>query len=131
MLLAHGKKQTFWMSLSSRKSAPRFLIEKVIKHLKSIDHDFLGDKNIIGAEWWIQNISSYKNIGFHYDKDEGEASLRGRMYFPQFSTVTYLTSSHAPTLIFNMTTDGNTDFPPIPTEGFLSFPQISRHTIFK
>lgn len=89
--------------------------------------------SIKGAEWWIQMKDSNTGaINFHYDKDEGYASLHSKMRYPKFSTITYLTSIGAPTLIFNQTTpDGNVDIPAIPDDGFISFPKLNRHVIFR
>ena len=60
------------------------------------------------------------------------ASTTQVMSHPQISTVTYITNLGAPTLILNMTTkDGNIDIPPIPTNGFLSYPFKNRHILFR
>lgn len=131
--LIHGKHRTFWFDL---KSNPRLCIEHAILTLReNIRDEMLGGghtiKDIVGAEWWVQIKGISQGISFHFDKDEGLASTEGKMLHPLLSTVTYLTSVGAPTLIFDMVTpDGNVAVPDIPTEGFLSYPKINRHIIF-
>jgi len=88
--------------------------------------------DIKGAEWWIQSRGSKEGIGFHYDKDEAYASIHMKMSFPILSTITYLTSTGAPTLILNQTSlDGSMEYPEVPHEGFLSYPRDNRHVIFR
>lgn len=153
-LLAHNKKQTFWLPtetvltrsaengklIAANKQRPRNSIERAVLHLKRYVnmHPELYSKSggsapkIIGAEWWVQIRTGSEDIGFHYDKDEGLASLRGIMKHPAVSTVTYLSDVGAPTLIFNMTTpDGNIEIPAIPDEGVLSYPKENRHILFR
>lgn len=53
------------------------------------------------------------------------------MKHPLVSTVTYLTSDGAPTVILQQTTpDGNKDIPTIPGEGWISFPMKNVHITF-
>lgn len=127
--LIHGKRPTFWYDM---QQPPRNNIEAAVLELrKLIPADILGSSLITGAEWWVQIRAKEEGIGFHYDKDEGLASLKGIMKHPELSTVTYLGSTGAPTLILNMTTpDGNAEVPDIPDMGYLSFPRVNRHIIF-
>lgn len=131
--LMHGKRPTFWYDLE-KHGPPRSSIERAIVDLhRLIPTEMLaGNKTALrGAEWWVQVRSKDEGIGFHYDKDEGMASLKGIMVHPSLSTVTYLSDSGAPTLIFDMITpDGNSEIPEIPVDGFLSYPKANRHIIF-
>ena len=130
--LKHGKLQTFWMPIVRGGNAtPRFAIEEAIFNLHNVDKSWFGGKRVVGAEWWVQVKGPRDSIGFHYDKDEGEASTKGVMKHPLLSTITYLTDNGSPTVIFNMTTDGNFDAPTIPTTAYISFPKRNRHTIFR
>lgn len=129
-VLIHNKKQTFWMPINRKTVAPQFTIETAILLIRDLDEPWFLSNKIVGAEWWVQRTNQDGKIGFHYDKDEGEASMHGRMRHPVISTVTYLTNEGAPTMVFNMTTNGNADFPVIPTKAFISFPKKNRHTVF-
>jgi hypothetical protein len=126
--LMFGKRVTHWHKLGS-KNANRTFIEKSIEYLYSYINN--GKVNIVGGEWWIQRRNACDGISFHYDKDEAMASHAGVMRFPVASTVTYLTDTGAPTVIFNMTTDGNNDFPIIPTFGNVVYPRLNRHVNFR
>ena len=54
------------------------------------------------------------------------------MKFPEVSTVTYLRSDGAPTVVLNQTTpDGNMEIPETPTEGWLCYPQANKHLLFR
>jgi len=139
-LLQHGKRQTFWLEMREEEDervAPRSYIEKAIGILRRYAKSELfgsskqEEQTILGAEWWVQMRTSQEGISFHYDKDEGLASMYGKMKHPLVSTVTYLSDTGAPTLIFNMTTpDGNLEVPEIPTQGFISYPKLNRHILF-
>lgn len=132
--LIHNKRPTFWYDLNAH--SPRNDIETAILKLRNlIPPAMLRNGSTIssikGAEWWVQVRNKDESIGFHYDKDEGLASLHGKMKHPLVSTVTYLTNVGAPTLILEMITlDGNTEVPEIPDAGFLSFPKVNRHIMF-
>ena len=107
--LMHNTRPTFWYDLESH--GPRNYIEAAIVRLRQLIPEGLlaGNKTIRGAEWWVQIRSNDEGISFHYDKDEGLASIKGIMKHPAVSTVTYVTDAGAPTLIFDMITiDGNT-----------------------
>jgi hypothetical protein len=170
---AHGKGGTFWFPLfkNGEKRKPRFAIEAAI-HL-IYENDFAGEipERVRGGEWsaisvqsfdafnivlnqlmtesfcrWVQHREESEDITFHHDKDEGLASLKSTMRFPevewrlvlaeskccdavlddlvcpppmtkfliirQCGSVTYLTETGGPTLLFNQTTpDGNGDIP--------------------
>ncbi len=86
-----------------------------------------------GAEWWLQHREQREDIGFHYDKDEGAASIEGRMLFPVLSTITYLRDVGAPTLILNQSTDesGAVEMPEIATAGVLVYPRKNKHVVFR
>ena len=130
--LMHGKRPTFWYDMVA---PPRNNIEVAILHLHKLIPSIMltndSSSVITGAEWWVQIRANEEGIGFHYDKDEGLASLKGIMKHPMLSTVTYLSNIGAPTLILNMTTpDGNTEIPAIPDMGYLSYPKANRHILF-
>eukprot|EP01036_Dinobryon_divergens_P033266 gene33266-43010_t len=118
------------MPINRKNVVPRFTIESAILKILDLDEPWFQNNKIVGAEWWVQRTNQDGKIGFHYDKDEGEASIHSRMRHPLISTVTYLSDEGAPTMVFNMTTNGNADFPVIPTKAFISFPKKNRHTVF-
>jgi len=130
--LIHNKRPTFWYELG--RHAPRNYVESAIERLRGLIPDDMLKENksaIRGAEWWVQIRGNDEGISFHYDKDEGLASLQGVMKHPAVSTVTYLSDVGAPTLIFEMITiDGNQEEPEIPDAGFLSYPKANRHVMF-
>lgn len=132
-LLVHDKKTTFWFDLNNIHS-PRMGIEEAIVYLHRYALQSLPDSiaaDIVGGEWWVQERGLTERIEFHYDKDEAYASTQHKMKFPDVSTVTYLCDNGAPTIIFDMTTDGRIDTPAIPTAAHISHPKMNRHIAFK
>ena len=101
----------------------------------------------LGAEWWVQlreqhaapeaaapapalDVDDASSIAFHFDCDEGLYSATGELVPPWLSTVTYLSSIGAPTLILPARADA--DGAGTPTDGgaFLSFPHSGKHLCF-
>ena len=66
-----------------------------------------GEPVVSGAEWWanvsrsetIARADGYGDIGFHFDKDEDAYRSHGLIVHPAASTVTYLSSAGAPTVV--------------------------------
>lgn len=128
-VLTEGKLSTFWYDRRRKKA--RHAIERVIDHLEQYIAPMKSCTKIVGAEWWIQDKEVAAGIDFHYDKDEGLASSKRRMKHPSISTVTYLTSEGAPTVILRqITPDGNRNVPEVPSFGYVSFPTTNMHITF-
>ena len=124
-----GKLSTFWYDRRRKKA--RHAIERVIDHLEQYIQPIKSCTKIVGAEWWTQDKEVTAGIDFHYDKDEGLASSKRRMKHPSVSTVTYLTSEGAPTVILRqITPDGNRNVPEVPSFGYVSFPMTNMHITF-
>ena len=110
------------------------------------------DMSRSGAEWWIQvkqnkktdvgdgnlkddgdninkNINNDETVCLHYDKDEVVADVWGAGLFPPLSTITYLTNSPQPTLIFNTTANDMVGSPI--NDAYLSFPRVGKHVSFE
>jgi hypothetical protein len=135
----YGKQTTYFFDMFGEHGVPqkpRCAIETAIKMLYDMDFDSKTNSvtkpGIRGAEWWIQTKGTTDSIGFHFDKDEAHASINGEMKYPTVSTITYMGSTGAPTLILNQTTpDGNDLSPKHPTNGHLVFPEANKHVIFR
>lgn len=142
--LAHRKRGTYWLQLRNvttgewRQRKPRCYTELAIQWLWSYAQREVvggvgrapGVNGVIGAEWWYQVRGATEDIGFHYDKDEGLASVHSTMRHPILSTITYLGDNGSPTLILNQRTDGNINDPTIPEQSYLIYPLAGRHVIF-
>ena len=83
---------------------------------------------VVGGKYWYQYRGQQEDVGFHYDKDEGMASDQMIMRFPMYSTVTYIESKGAPTIILNQTIikNGNVEVPGIPNEGWFVWPKKNK-----
>ena len=133
-----GKRTTFWFENSK---PPRTTIEVAIKllsaYMKEGGEEVMSHlarrKRAIGAEWWVQVVDGEGgNIGFHYDKDEGMASIQRNMLHPLLSTVTYISSIGSPTVLLNQTTPhGNENYPLIANSGLFVYPRRNRHLMFR
>mmetsp|Transcript_9831 Transcript_9831/g.16344 ORF Transcript_9831/g.16344 Transcript_9831/m.16344 type:complete len:355 (-) Transcript_9831:608-1672(-) len=137
-----NKRSTWWMPLRNQRESRRVAesaIEAAILELFRLDFGVMEQtaasasaELIAGAEWWVQSISRRESIGFHYDKDEGMATTKMTMSFPEVSTITYLTSHGAPTLVLNQTTpDGNGNDPELPRRAWLTSPVPNKHVLFR
>lgn len=139
---------TFWLSMNDE---PRFSLEILAKKIFDIhvnnnsikDSDF--DQNNCGCEWWIQmrpspnkkrlnsdSREAVNGIQFHWDKDETLRDLSGGRLFihPHLSTVTYLTSEGAPTMVFEDTTPDEGMLNQDIEEAYISWPRTGKHLSF-
>ena len=103
------------------------------------DHYHLGNCSLDaggGAEWWVQvkttDPESQQNgaeaVDLHYDKDESLAEKFGLGSFPTLSTVTYLTESSNPTVIFSRTYEQEDD--DVIPDMLISHPVMGKHLVF-
>jgi hypothetical protein len=148
--------RTFWMPVDG--TSPTCTLEKMAldvfhHHIAGAGDDF--DKSTSGAEWWVQlrpsppnmgryamhddsepDIMSKSGISFHWDKDEDLRLLAGGNLYvhPHISTVTYLTSIGAPTMVCNQRINALTGEWVEPdqeeAEGYLSWPRTGKHLSF-
>jgi hypothetical protein len=104
------------------------------------------DPHKSGVEWWVQvrrkdagtrvlrSSAAIQSIGMHWDKDEDLVDEQGINIHPHISTVTYLTTSGAPTLVLNQRCPVEYDAVPEVfgevSEGWLSFPLAGKHMSF-
>jgi hypothetical protein len=70
-----------------------------------------------------------ESIGFHWDKDETLADVHGIKVYPQVSTVTYLSSVGAPTVILQHTRNNVPGSHSVPC-AFVSHPAAGKHVSF-
>ena len=112
-----SKYTTFWLG---KDDEPQSFIEYIVKNISIQDHPNGFPKNYSGIEWWSQVRDTKENISFHYDKDEGTASLYQKHIHPIRTTITYLTNVGGPTAIFSDENYNN---------GYLSFPRVNKHIV--
>ena len=86
---------------------------------------------IEGCKYWFQYRAGNEEVGFHFDKDEGQASDQQRMRFPYINTLLYLRGEGAPTVFFNQTVihNGNVMIPPVPNEAFVVYPKRNKWAV--
>tara|TARA_B100000214_G_scaffold63526_2_gene41744 strand:+ start:959 stop:1792 length:834 start_codon:yes stop_codon:yes gene_type:complete len=112
-----NKYTTFWLG---KDDEPESFIEYIVKNISIQDHPNGFPSNYEGIEWWSQVRDTKEDIVFHYDKDEGTASVYQKFIHPIKTTITYLTNVGGPTAILN---DENYD------NGYLSFPKVNKHIV--
>ena len=112
-----SKYTTFWLG---KDDEPQSFIEHIVKDISIQDHPNGFPKNYSGIEWWSQVRDTKEDITFHYDKDEGTASLYQKQIHPIRTTITYLTNVGGPTAILNDENYNN---------GYLSFPKVNKHIV--
>mmetsp|Transcript_24007 Transcript_24007/g.47054 ORF Transcript_24007/g.47054 Transcript_24007/m.47054 type:complete len:378 (+) Transcript_24007:37-1170(+) len=141
---------TFWMPATGK---PRCTLERLAAAVFELhtSHAFKPDDSRVdwartGVEWWVQHcrggerektkdgerLGEKKEIGFHWDKDEEMRCMDGIYVHAAVSTVTYLTSAGAPTLILDqrigaggeLLGDGSIK------AGHCSFPRVGKHVSF-
>lgn len=150
--------RTFWMPVDDSVE-PACTLEKmaldIFHHHVSASVGGQYDKATSGAEWWVQlrpsppnmgryamhddskpDIMSNGGISFHWDKDEDLRLLAGGNLYvhPHISTVTYLTSIGAPTMVCNQRINALSGEWLEPDEGdaesYLSWPRAGKHLSF-
>lgn len=150
--------RTFWMPVDG-SLAPRCALEQyaldVFHH--HVPQGYSYNPKTSGAEWWVQlrpspektgrysmfmpnqheEDMSTNGISFHWDKDEDLRLLAGGSLYvhPHVSTVTYLTSLGAPTLILDkrihpLTGEWVSEPGATPVEGFVCWPWQGKHVCF-
>jgi hypothetical protein len=159
LVLRHGGGgKTYWQDVttSARCSLERAALEVLQFHTASAsilgtsvgtagasDTEFTGAE-FTGAEWWVQlrnapPVSSGEgvaydddasSIAFHFDCDEGLYSATGELVPPFLSTVTYLSSAGAPTIVLPARADACGDAVPTGGGAFVSFPHAGKHLCF-
>ena len=97
-------------------------------------------KLAVGVEWWVQHrqwggTSTDPSIGLHWDTDEEWKSHHGEHIPPWLSTVTYLGSVGAPTIVLPLAADrfGKAVQPPPSASAagaFVSYPRPGKHLAF-
>ena len=98
---------SFWLPADAEPACELERLAASIFRLHTAGRTF--DRAKSGAEWWA-NVSrsetvrlehaSYGDIALHFDKDEDAFSRFHLLVHPALSTVTYLSDSGAPTLVF-------------------------------
>ena len=106
-LVKHSK-DTFWLNKEQKPNCYlEFMAQQVMIHHES---KVPSDSELIGVEFWVQvkpwvqeveqqQQQQHKSIGLHYDKDENLAEDFNIGVYPYISTVTYLTTGGASTII--------------------------------
>ena len=112
-----SKYTTFWLGKDDK---PRSFLEYIVKNISIQDHPNGFPEDYSGIEWWSQVRDTKEGITFHYDKDEGTASLYQKHIHPMKTTITYLTNVGGPTAILNDENYNN---------GYLSFPKVNKHIV--
>ena len=95
-----------WTNWMERTAAPRCALEALALaaanfHLEKLD--VTGRR--AGAEWWVQVRDMDESMPVHWDCDEDLYNRTGDLASPYLATVTYLTSSGAPTIVLPVATD--------------------------
>ena len=129
--LLDRKQASYWLDTTHSSTRPRNAIEEAIFSLKKYVQPAAACATLVGAEWWVQDRSGTDGLGFHYDKDESMSTIKRRVRHPVVSTVTYLTSDGAPTLVMEQTfVDWYRNQPVMPQRGYIAFPMANVHVMF-
>ena len=124
----------WWLQLydgGGARNSPKSSVEVALHAL--YDLAFGGAKtDIIGCEWWYRD----QEVGgqeFHFDKDEVAIHAADVMRHPDVTTVTYLSSAGAPTVVLNQTIGyGAAEMEPrLAREGLVVHPQRNTPLAFR
>ena len=127
---------SFWLPCDA---APQNALESLaaaIFRLHTRGRDF--DRAASGAEWWA-NVSrseamaradGYGKVYMHFDKDERAYSECGLFVHPLASTVTYLTSEGAPTLVVDVRLSPEGKYVEAVGDAHIVPPRVGRHVRF-
>eukprot|EP00299_Pterocystis_sp_00344_P017002 c8532_g1_i2.p1 GENE.c8532_g1_i2~~c8532_g1_i2.p1 ORF type:complete len:285 (+),score=52.39 c8532_g1_i2:92-946(+) len=131
--------ESFWVPANAPKERKLCGLEKlamaIFKQHTNGCSDW--DPNLSGAEWWVQlrqpHLTSAKHaINFHWDKDEDLVDHCEINVHPHISTVTYLTSTGAPTAVvpFRTQPQYNKFKKQTVSDAILSWPSAGKHIRF-
>ena len=127
---------SFWLPCDA---APQNALESLaaaIFRLHTRAREF--DRAASGAEWWA-NVSrseamaradGYGKVYMHFDKDERAYSECGLFVHPLASTVTYLTSEGAPTLVVDARLSPEGKYVEAVGDAHIVPPRVGRHVRF-
>eukprot|EP00946_MAST-07B_sp_MAST-7B-sp1_P004989 g4989.t1 len=127
----YSEGQTFWVPADTAQ--PATLLEAIaldIFRFHTRDCDF--DPSCSGAEWWTLGVESKSaDVAWHWDKDYSLED-HGINLSPHLATVTYLSSTGAPTLMVAKTCPNECaeDFAGKAHELFVSYPVPGKHSSF-
>jgi hypothetical protein len=128
-ILVQYSKDTFWIDKEEAASSESLSILENLAYQLLLFHEKNDETCYLGAEWWVQvKEGQASTIEMHYDKDEGLAEAFGLGVFPTYSTVSYLTSGNAPTLIFPRSYHEPTES--ALTHVHVSHPLVGKHLVF-
>jgi hypothetical protein len=129
--------KTFWVA--NGLCPPQTLLERLALsiftfHTQGIPSAAAADS---GAEFWCQCTRRSESLPLHFDKDEQLLRESDILVTPYISTVTYLTSLGAPTLVLDMVADEDEDEDEDKSSekntaqhGFLCHPEMGKHFAF-
>jgi len=99
--IAHTLNTSFWVP-AEKNWQPRCALECLaVEVFKCHSRGRAFQRSASGAEWWTQVTEVNKPIELHWNKDEENFQVRGRLKHPAVSTVTYLGGFGAPTLVLD------------------------------
>ena len=128
---------SWWLPLydaEGRRTTPRSTVEAAVHFIYDMDFASADEPTkVTGAEWWFRNLTASTSQPVHFDKDEASMQHHSRMRHPEVSTVTYLDSVGAPTLVLNQTIGhGAAEMdPPLAGEALLVYPEQRTHLVFR
>ena len=122
--------ENYWLGLHDQ---PRNSIEQYI--LDSFDFYLADDyPDAVGFEWWFHHfVEDDKMLAFHVDCDEHIRYETRKIVTPLLSTVTYLTHHLSPTVVLNVSQNGEMETqlaPTIPSEVVYSVPGEGKFLTF-
>ena len=122
--------ENYWLGLHDQ---PRNSVEQYI--LDSFDFYLADDyPDAVGFEWWFHHfVEDDKMLAFHVDCDEHIRYETRKIVTPLLSTVTYLTHHLSPTVVLNVSQNGEMETelaPTIPSEVVYSVPGEGKFLTF-
>lgn len=124
---------TFWLAATA---TPATRLEQLAREVFDWHTSGLQfDRESSGAEWWCQIRDAQgarPGVGPHWDKDENMRRDWGVWVHPQLSTVTYMTSGGAPTVVMDKLIRGNGEMVGGRAIGAatISHPVAGKHLVF-
>ncbi|CAE8596942.1 unnamed protein product [Polarella glacialis] len=122
-----------WMDVRAK---PLDHLDKMVQKLMAIDlQEVLPPAiaaRVAGVSWRVNVYPPCEDHGFHFDTDEGLRNVIPGIpaIHPLLSTVTYLTSSGGPSVLFDYTWDDADNHDTLPKSGWISMPLKGKHTAF-
>jgi hypothetical protein len=79
--LKHSKRATLWMDIDTDARSGTEVACELLRDVVFGSKENAVKAGVVGMKYWFQHRTGDEHIGFHFDKDEGQASMQQVMRY--------------------------------------------------